>query len=385
MDTGAVARRFQRLFGKSPLMIRAPARVNLIGEHTDYNDGFVLPAAIDFELAFAVGTNNANRLRLFAEDLDESFEHDPRDLRVTGCGWANYFLGVLAQFQKRGIGGTGFDCVFGGNIPIGAGLSSSAALEVGFAIGVNHLTGAGIDNISLARMAQAAEHEYAGVRCGIMDQFVCLMGKAGQAMKLDCRSLEFEYCPANLLPHYKIVLCNTNVEHELAMSEYNTRRRECEQGVELLRQHESSIRSLRDVSLELLLEHRGGMDPSVFRRCKHVLEENKRVMETCDHLRRKDIAAVGQTLHQSHAGLKNDYEVSCAELDILEEIAREDDAVAGSRMMGGGFGGCTINIVQCDEVDRFSESIRREYTARTGRAPAIYAASMTNGASIQET
>jgi len=381
MDPTSVQRRFEHLYGPDPLIIRAPGRVNLIGEHTDYNNGFVLPAAIDLEIILAVGRNDAGKIRLHAEDLNESFEQEFEELRISECPWANYLLGVIAQFVNAEIMVGGVDCVFGGDIPIGAGLSSSAAIEVGFAVGMNHLFEAGLEKIDLARMAQSAEHQYAGVHCGIMDQFACIMGKEDQAMKLDCRSLEAEYCSMDL-KDWKVVLCNTRVEHSLAASEYNARRKECEEGVQLLQQYQPSVQSLRDVSQDLLESHRTEFDPVVLKRCGYVLAENMRLGEACEHLKEGDIRAFGQKMHESHAGLRDDYEVSCAELDILEELAREDETVAGARMMGGGFGGCTINIVARDQVGGFTDRVRREYQKLTGIVPEFYVTNISNGSDI---
>ena len=382
MDSTAVRKRFERLYGTSPVIIRAPGRVNLIGEHTDYNEGFVLPAAIDLEIVLAIGRNDTGRIRFFAEDLNESFEQDFDNLRVSTSQWANYLLGVIAQFVESGVAVEGVDCVFGGDIPIGAGLSSSAAIEVGFAIGINHLLCAGFDKVTMAKMAQSAEHQYAGVHCGIMDQFASIMGRKNQAMKLDCRSLEVEYFPADLA-NWKIVLCNTRVEHELAASEYNTRRKECERGVKLLRQYEPRLNSLRDVSPELLEARSSEFDPVVLKRCRYVLAENKRVLKVCEHLRDGNIRAVGRIMHESHAGLRDDFEVSCPELDILEEIARRDEAVAGARMMGGGFGGCTINIVHQDQVSGFTDKAGLEYKRQTGITPEFYVTNIGDGSGVE--
>jgi galactokinase len=383
MESTAVRRRYERLYGPDPVMIRAPGRVNLIGEHTDYNEGFVLPAAVDLEIVLAVGRNRTGRIRIFAEDLNESFEQDLAELRISECRWANYLLGVVAQFKDAGVAVDGIDCVFGGNIPVGAGLSSSAAIEVGFAVGINHLSDAGFDKIALALMAQSAENQYAGVRCGIMDQFACIMGRKNQAMKLDCRSLEAEYYSVDMAD-WKIVLINTLVEHALAASQYNERRRECERGVELLRTYEPSLKSLRDVPPDLLVDHGPEFDPAVLKRCRYVLAENQRLQEACEHLREGDIRAFGEKMHDSHAGLRDDYEVSCPELDILEKFARDDEAVAGARMMGGGFGGCTINIVERHAVDEFTARVEQEYEKQTGISPEFYVTDIHEGSSIYD-
>ena len=325
-----IASFFQQRYGYAPLLVRAPGRVNLIGEHTDYNGGFVLPAAIDKEIVFAVGFNGLSTARLFAFDKGE-----PHEVGLAGTPvqpgpvlWANYLLGVVAQFQRRGVAVPGFDCVFGGTIPMGAGLSSSAAVECGLAFALNHLLGTTLDRLELARMSQRAEHEFAGVQCGIMDQFASLHGRAGQVVRLDCRSLEYEYFPFDSNA-YHLVLCNSGVKHSLASSEYNTRRQECEEGVAQLRQHYPEIKSLRDVTLPLLEAHRAGLRPVVYRRCRYVVQENQRVESACDYLVAGDMAAFGQQMYASHAGLRDDYAVSCTELDALVRIAESQPSVLG--------------------------------------------------------
>ena len=381
MNSNQIVKKFKELFKKEPLLIRSPGRINLIGEHTDYNDGFVFPAAIDKEIHFAVAKNDINMFRFYAFDLQESFELKVDDLARTKTSWANYLLGVAAQFKKAGYTLQGIDCVFGGDIPLGAGLSSSAAIENGFAFALKEILDVQVSKIQMINMAQKAEHEYAGVMCGIMDQFASMTGKKDHAIKLDCRSLEFEY--ANIDLHdYEILLCDTNVKHELASSEYNTRRTECETGVQILQKYDNNITALRDVSLSLLLEHREEFDPIVYKRCEFVVKENLRVEDAFSALAKDDIKALGALMYQSHEGLRDDYEVSCKELDFLFDMAKKSDDVVGARMMGGGFGGCTINIVKKEKVKSFSEEIIRKYTKITGIEPEIYAVKITDGTGL---
>jgi len=381
MNSNKIVKKFEELFKNEPLLVRSPGRINLIGEHTDYNDGFVFPAAIDKEIHFAVAKNKANIFRFYALDLHESFEMKVEDLSKSDTSWANYLLGVAAQFKKAGYELEGVDCVFGGDIPLGAGLSSSAAIENGFAFALKEILEAPVNKIQMIKMAQKAEHEYAGVMCGIMDQFASMTGKKDHAIKLDCRSLDFEY--ANIDLHdYEILLVNTNVKHELASSEYNTRRAECETGVQILQKYDNNITALRDVSLSLLQVHREEIDPIVYKRCKFVIKENLRVEDAFSALAKNDIKTLGALMFQSHEGLRDDYDVSCKELDLLFDMAKRSEDVIGSRMMGGGFGGCTINIVKKEKMNTFSEGIKKEYSKITGVEPEIYSVKITDGTGL---
>ena len=375
----AVYSEFQQRFAYEPLLVRAPGRVNLIGEHTDYNGGFVLPAAVDKEIAFAVGLNGGSNIRLMAHDLGETFElADVAEISPSDTHWANYLLGVAAQLQQRGVAVPGFDCVFGGNIPMGAGMSSSAAVECGVAFALNQLLHAGLDPMELAHVAQRAEHTYAGVKSGIMDQFASLFGREGQVIRLDCRSLEYTYFPFDTQAA-RIVLCNSGVKHSLASSEYNTRRQECERGVAVLQQHYTGITSLRDATLPQLEAHRAELGDPVFRRCAYVVQENARVTAATRHLEAGDLAAFGQEMYASHAGLRDDYEVSCVELDVLVEAAQAVPGVFGARMMGGGFGGCTINLVAPELVEPFIASVSAAYHQRFGLKLETYQTTIVAG------
>jgi galactokinase len=380
MNSKKIADKFKSLFKTEAHVFRSPGRINLIGEHTDYNDGYVLPAAIDKSIIAAVNVNSQNLLRFYSIDFEQYFELKITDLKVQDHQWANYLLGVVAQFQKRGLNISGLDCVFGGDIPIGAGLSSSAALECVLAFAINKIHGFGLELMELVRLSQKAEHEYAGVNCGIMDQFASMFGKEDHGMLLDCRSLEYEYSPIRL-DNYSIVLVNTNVSHNLAASEYNTRRQECEAGVEILKKHKMEITALRDVDSEVLEAHRNEFPNHVYKRCKHVVEENHRVLAARKALNEGNHKRFGQLIYDSHSGLCNDYEVSCPELDFLVELAKESGKVIGARMMGGGFGGCTINFVNHSFTKEFSEMILKKYNAHTGIVAEIYIVKICNGTS----
>ncbi|QJX48780.1 galactokinase [Hymenobacter taeanensis] len=381
MDAELLSAEFHRRFGHAPLLVRAPGRINLIGEHTDYNLGFVLPGAIDRAIYFAIACNHQQEARLIAYDDQQDTLIIPVSSVTAGeKQWANYLLGVIAQFQQRGILVPGFDCIFGGDIPLGAGLSSSAALCCGFAFALNHLLDSGLDELTLAKMAQSAEHTYAGVRTGLMDQFASLFGKAGHVVRLDCRSLDYDYYPFDTAA-CNIVLCNSGVKHSLASTEYNTRRRECEQGVDVLKRHYTEVSSLRDVTLAQLdaqLEHLG---PVIYKRCKYVVEENHRVEAASQALNESDLTTVGQLMFASHAGLRDEYEVSCCELDVLVEAARHLPGVFGARMMGGGFGGCTINLVTPEHVPAFERGMKEAYQRELGLSLETYHTVLVDGVS----
>ncbi len=381
MNFNEIQNKFKELFSENPLIVRSPGRINLIGEHTDYNDGFVFPAAIDKEICFAVAVNDMGKFRFYAYDLNEHFELEVDKLAKTETSWANYLLGVLAQYKKVGYQIKGIDCVFGGDIPMGAGLSSSAAIENGFAFALKEIYGFDVSKMDMVKMAQKAEHEYAGVMCGIMDQFASMNGKENNALKLDCRSLDFEYANINLTD-YVIVLCDTKVKHELASSEYNTRRKECEAGVKILQKYNESITALRDVSIEFLQKHKKEFDPVVYKRCEYVVKENKRVEKAFAALKQNDMKSFGELMYQSHEGLRDDYEVSCKELDILFTLARKSSYVIGARMMGGGFGGCTINLVKKKNIEAFSEIIKTGYVQTTGVEPEIHMVKIVDGTGL---
>lgn len=375
-----ISEKFKNLFGAEPRVFQSPGRINLIGEHTDYNEGFVLPAAIDKTIVAAMNLNSKSLFRFYSLDYEDYFEIEAAEIKIQETLWANYLLGVIAQFQKMGIAVPCFDCVFGGDIPIGAGLSSSAALECAIAFGVNELFDFKLSKIELVKLAQKAEHEYAGVNCGIMDQFASVFGLENQAIKLDCRSLEHHYFPLDL-QEYSIVLFDTKVKHSLASTEYNTRRKECEDGVKILNKFAPKINSLRDVSIDFLNEHKFKFDPVIFKRCKYIIEENQRVNDICLALGNNDFELFGNLLYASHEGLRNEYQVSCKELDILVDFAKSNKSVLGARMMGGGFGGCTINLVSKASEEEFTKAIAKDYLKRTNIKLEVYKIEVSKGTS----
>lgn len=377
-----VIEKFRELYNEEPLTVRAPGRINLIGEHTDYNDGFVMPAAIDKDITFAIAPSPTHESAIYSLTYNEFFPVDIRNPQRTAApGWANYLLGVMRQFVDKGYALKPFRCVFGGNIPTGAGLSSSAALECGFAVTLNELNQFKVPRETMVHMAQWSEHNFVGVKCGIMDQFASMMGEEGKVIVLDCRSLEYHYSPFSL-QEYSIVLCNTGVKHSLVDSEYNTRRNECEQGVAILKKHYPAVKSLRDVSVEMVTRHRSEFPGKVYDRCFYVTGEIKRVQEASADLQRGDLEAFGKKMFETHTGLSRLYEVSCAELDFLAGHAAKFEGVLGARMMGGGFGGCTINIVRKQNVESFISSAREAYRKAFNLELITYIVHVKSGAGL---
>ena len=366
-----IAEKFRKHFPDKPLLVVSPGRVNLIGEHTDYNEGFVLPGATDKAVVFAVSPRTDDVCHLVSHDYDQEFRSEIGQFHRSPLRWPDYLQGVVDQFLKAGYRVGGFNCVFGGDIPIGAGMSSSAAIEGGLAFALNALSGLKLDSLTLVKLAQKAENEFVGVRCGIMDQFINIHGREKSLLKIDCRSLEYERIPFER-EDLRVVVSDTLVRRELASSEYNVRRGQCEAGVGALQVYDPSLRSLRDVSLDLLREHRAELDPVVYRRCEYVVRENTRVGDACAALARNDFAVFGGLMNLSHAGLRDDYEVSSPELDSLVEAARRVPGVLGSRMMGAGFGGCTISLVEAGAVPEFQARVSRDYEAETGKSPKIH-------------
>lgn len=353
--------KFKKIFNREPLVIRSPGRINLIGEHTDYNDGFVMPAAVDREIFFAISGSSDERSVLYSINYNERFEVELNNPRpVNKPKWANFLLGVLFQFKENGYPVKPFYCAFGGNVPLGAGMSSSAAMECGFAFALSEYNLLNVPRLKIITMAQWAEHHFVGVKCGIMDQFASVMGKEGHALVLDCRTLRHRYSPLDLREH-GIVLCDTKVKHSLVDSEYNTRRKECESGVKVLQKYFPRVKSLRDVSPEMLEKHRHEFQGKVYNRCLYVVQEILRVQKASEDLDSGNLKAFGQKMFETHEGLSHLYEVSCEELDFLVAEAKRSDAVLGARMMGGGFGGCTINLVSNDLSDVFIGEMRLKY------------------------
>lgn len=378
-----LTRLFIEQFQASPqVIVRSPGRVNIIGEHADYNNGFVLPAAIDKAAYIAISLREDDEIHLSAVDLKENFSTTVHDLKPIGdVSWPNYILGSAAQFIKKGVSLKGFNALLTSNVPIGAGLSSSAAVECSTVFALNHLLQRGNERIEMVRMAQKAEHEYAGVMCGIMDQFASMMGKVNHVIKLDCRSLAYQYVPFKL-DGIKIVLLNTNVKHSLASSEYNTRRAECEKAVELIRPHHPSVTSLRDATVEMLDQYVLPVNELVYRRSRFVVDEMGRLNDACIYLEQNDIASMGECMFETHEGLSHQYEVSCKELDFLVNFVKDRPEVIGARMMGGGFGGCTINLVQENAIAQLISEIKPAYEAAMNLPLDFYIASIENGTEI---
>lgn len=370
-------------FGYPPaLMAKSPGRINLIGEHTDYNLGFVLPAAIDLCAFVAVAKRNDNIIRLFAKDLDEKHEIALDSLVPVENHWSAYVLGVVDQLLKSGKSLTGFDLVLTCDVPVGAGMSSSAAVESATAFALNELFGLNLDRLDLVQLAQKAENEFVGVKCGIMDMFASVMGKDAQAIQLDCRDLSFQYFPLNL-DDYKIVLFDTGVKHSLAGGEYNLRRQQCEQGVATLQQRFPDVQSLRDVQLSMLDDaFKTSVTNIVYKRCQYVIEENMRLEQGCAMLLQNDIKGFGDKMYGSHKGLSELYEVSCKELDFLVSLAKEEESIAGARMMGGGFGGCTINLVKADAVQDLYDRFSQAYQSTIGKELKMYVTVPSKGAEL---
>ena len=371
--------KFAELFGQPGSLYSSPGRVNLIGEHTDYNLGFVLPGAIDKAIYMEIKANGSDCCRLFSIDYNERVEFCVNDTEKPVQQWACYVFGVVKEMQKRGGDPGGFDCVFGGDVPLGAGLSSSAALESTTGFAVNETFGLGFSRLDLAKIGQMTEHNYVGVRCGIMDQFASLFGEKGKLIRLDCRSLEYKLVPFNPVG-YRVLLLDTQVKHSLASSEYNVRREQCEAGAAVVAGHVPGVESLRDVTLDMLEACKGEMDEVVYRRCHYIVTENQRLLDACDALERGDYEMFGQKMFGSHDGLSKEYEVSCPELDFLAEKARRFNGVLGARMMGGGFGGCTINVIRESVYDAFVAELSESYKQAFGIAPRVIDVVIGDGA-----
>ncbi len=374
-----IQEKFRTLYNAEPVLFKAPGRINLIGEHTDYNDGFVFPAAIDKCIFLSMAFNHTEQARLYAYDLEDSLAVDLNGIEKNNKTWANYILGVIDEFHKKGLNIKGFDCVFGGNIPHGAGLSSSAALETVFTFAFNHLHGFNLSQVEMIKMAQMAEVNFVGVNCGIMDQFISFSGQKNKALKLDCRSLDYDYTDIHL-DGFSIMLADTLVKHSLASGEYNIRRQECETGVKILQSFYPNIKNLRDVNLHQLEQVKASLSETVYNRCRYVIEENQRVQNAARFLENNMTEAFGQELFKTHKGLSELYNVSCEELDFLVELATQTQGVVGARMMGGGFGGCTLNIVKTEEKEDFKHKLSDMFNRRFGHCPKFYDVKIEDGA-----
>ena len=375
-----ISQKFQELFNTAGEFFASPGRINLIGEHTDYNGGFVFPGAIDKGMIAEIKPNGTGKIRAFAIDLNDYAEFGLTEEDAPKASWARYIFGVCREIIKRGGNIQGFDTVFAGDVPLGAGMSSSAALESTYAFALNELFDLNIDKFELAKIGQATEHNYCGVNCGIMDQFASVFGQKGHLIRLDCRSLEYKYYPFD--PEsagYKLVLLDSVVKHELASSAYNKRRQSCENVVAAIKRNHPEVDFLRDADMAMLNEVKADVSAEDYMRAEYVIEEIQRVLDVCDALEKGDYETVGEKMYGTHYGMSKLYEVSCEELDFLNDIAKEC-GVTGSRVMGGGFGGCTINLVKADKYDAFVEKAFAEYTKKFGHAPKLYDVVISDGA-----
>jgi galactokinase len=381
VDFQELKEKFVELYGHAPRLFRAPGRVNLIGEHTDYNGGFVLPMAIEREVGVAAAMRDDKRIRVHSTNLNESGEFD---LNIEGArkqgSWLNFIEGVARIFERKGVNLSGADLLITSSVPTGAGLSSSAALETAVGMALTEIVGQTVDRKTLALVGQLTEHEFVGAKVGIMDQFVSANAKKGHALLLDCHNLEYENVPLDTTD-VAVVICDTNVKHDLATSEYNTRRAECEKGVKLLQKFLPEIDHLRDVSNKDFEKYAEKLPETIRRRCRHVITENERTLQAAAALRKNDLNEFGRLMWLSHDSLRDDYAVSSPELDILVEIAGTCEAVLGARMTGGGFGGSTVNLVNRVDLDETIEKISREYQQKTNVEPTILISEAAEGAS----
>jgi galactokinase len=373
-----ILEKFRERYRTDARVYRAPGRINLIGEHTDYNDGFVLPAAIDFYTWAAIAPRNDRKLVLYSESFKESVETSLEDRAPARQHWSDYVRGVALKLEDAGNRLRGANLLIRGDVPIGSGLSSSASLEVAVATALLGASNLSVDRTDLALLCQEAENEFVGARCGIMDQFISCHGISDHALLLDCRSLDYAVRP--LATDISLVACNTMVRHQVAGGEYNKRRAECEEGVRLLSRIVPGVLALRDVCPEQLKQHASELPELIYRRCLHIVTENERVIQAAECLNVGDLAKFGELMAESHASLRDDYEVSCKELDWMVQLANQEDGVMGARMTGGGFGGCTVNLVRSDKVEAFCSRVSEGYRAKTGQVPEIYISRAAAGA-----
>lgn len=363
MPSKTIVEAFAEKFATTPRLFFSPGRINLIGEHIDYNDGFVMPAAVDKGIWFAVAPNATDTANFYSVDLKESYS-TPLSQVAPVKGWQNYVLGVVDQVQKRGLTIHGFDCAFGGNVPIGAGMSSSAAVECGVLFALNAIFDLQLQRTTMATMAQKAEHTFPGVKCGIMDMFASLMGKLNHVILLDCMTLDYKYLPLNL-QEYSLVLINTKVHHSLASGEYNKRRQQCQEGFAALQSVLPEVKSFRDISPQDVEKHKAALTETIYKRCLYVTQEIERTQKAAIHLENNELEQFGELMYQTHEGLSKLYEVSCAELDFLVNQAKQHSSIVGSRLMGGGFGGCTINLIHKNDwsevVTEITDAYKKEF------------------------
>lgn len=365
------------------VIVNSPGRINIIGEHTDYNNGYVLPTAINKQIQFLLKENNlTSTCNVYSESIGESFQFDLNKVVQSSDLWKNYLLGVINEIQILGKELKGFDCVFKSNLPIGSGVSSSAALECGFASGLNELFNLELTKLELVKLSQRAEHNFVGTKCGIMDQFASVMSQSQKVILLDCNTLDYQYVPFQLKSH-KILLLNSNVSHNLASSEYNRRRQECENSVSKISKKYKNVSSLRNVTLAMLNNCKDILTEIEFDRSEYVIEENERVLNAVRCLENNDLEKLGELMYETHEGLKEKYEVSCDELDFLVEFSKKNKEVLGARMMGGGFGGCTINLIDEKEIDNFVKEISEEYFKKFNIKLTSFEALPSQGTSIE--
>ncbi len=378
MDTSIVRNKFKEKFGTEGVLYFSPGRVNLIGEHTDYNGGCVLPGAIDKGILAEIKPNGTDQVRAYSVDLDDYAEFGLREEDKPKVSWACYIFGVCREMQKRGGEIKGFDTVFSGDVPLGAGLSSSAALESTFGFGLNELYHCGFDKKELVLIGQKTEHNYCGVNCGIMDQFASVFGKEGHLIRLDCSTMEYEYVP--FAPKgYKVVLVDSVTKHELVDSPYNKRRQSCERAAAAIAVNHPQVKLLGDANMQMLEEVKGKISEEDYMRATYAIQENERLINTCEALKKGDYETVGKNVYATHHGMSKLYEVSTVELDFLNDVAKEC-GVTGSRIMGGGFGGCTINIVPEDKYDHFIGTAIAKFKDKFGKEPKIYPVKISDGA-----
>ena len=364
------------------LTVDSPGRINIIGEHTDYNMGYVLPTAIEKKITFKFQKNGSDKIcHVYSKGYNTGFELSLDKVEKSKVEWENYILGVLNEILKRTDKLKGFDCTLESHVPIGSGVSSSAALECGLAFGLNEMFDLGLSKMDIVELSQAAEHTYAGTKCGIMDQFASVMSKEGHVILLDCESLDYSYIPIQIKP-YKIVLLNTNVSHNLASGEYNVRRAQCEEGVAVLQKKYPEVKSLRNATLDMLNDVRIELDETVYNRCSYIIKEKSRVLEAVAALKANNLKRIGELLYETHDGLSKMYEVSCPELDFLVAFSKKYDSVLGARMMGGGFGGCTINLVHEDAIEEFVKAASAAYEKECKLKLSWFEASPSEGTSI---
>ena len=373
-----ITEKFRTLFGEDGEFFASAGRINLIGEHTDYNGGYVFPGAVDKGIMAEIKLNGTDKVRVYSLDMDEYVEFGLNEEDAPSQSWARYIFGVCRETIKRGGKIAGFNTVFAGDVPLGAGMSSSAALESTYAFALNYLFDCHIDKFELARIGQSTEHNYCGVKCGIMDQFASVFGKAGNLIRLDCKTMDYKYFPFH--PEgYKLVLVDSVVKHDLASSAYNKRRESCERAAAAIRKNHPEVEFLRDARMEWLEEVKDVISGEDYMRAEYVIEEVQRVLDVCEALERDDYETVGRKMYETHYGMSRLYEVSCEELDFLNDLAKEC-GVTGSRVMGGGFGGCTINLVKNELYDSFIAKAKQAFSEKFGHEPKIYDVVISDGA-----